>query len=168
MANNKSPLPQTRFLIVTVTAAVRYTASRQLPTPPSDMQAIFDIVWRWKNCNTFLVKHPHGFHRFKLALIIWNQILNWLSAKTNVNVETTCLNPSSYNLLWVLYSPQTSLACLPSIGLGWTRDIGQTENRSLGWRRDETSWAVGLKCWMVGADPWPGAGPDTNYKLYQK
>ena len=44
MANNKSPLPQTRFLIVTVTAAVQYTASRQLPTPSSDMQAIFDIV----------------------------------------------------------------------------------------------------------------------------
>ena len=46
MANNKSPLPQTRFLIVTVTAAVRYTASQQLPTPPSDMQAMLCLVFR--------------------------------------------------------------------------------------------------------------------------
>ena len=49
----------------------------QLPTPPSDMQAIFDIVWRRIYCNTFLVKHPHGFQRF-YTVQVGTQIISCL------------------------------------------------------------------------------------------
>ena len=53
----------------------------QLPTPTSDMQAIFDIVWRWIYCNTFLVKHPHGFQRF-YTVQVGTQIISCLHLKS--------------------------------------------------------------------------------------
>ena len=156
MANNKSPLPPTRFLIVTVTAAVRYTASRA--TANTTIRHASNI-WHCLTVDIlqyFYCKAPSWLSAF----------LNSLSGHSNHKLPhtCTCFNPSSYILLWVLCS-QTSLACLPSIGLGWTWDIGQTENRKqitglTAWWDKLSSWAEMLDGWSWSL-AWCGAG----YKL---